>query len=473
MSDETKPTLTDAKGSGGMVAQSGFDYQLWETLSRLPGWLLQPAFEAFILEGLEDFEARFFTPYASHGHIVDRFQAKEGKLSKKALQEVLGNFLIYEQAFPGTARVQTLVTPSLLDRLQWIARDQTRIQRARPFYTPFATVTAASDLKFRNDLMAEFGPPLGSFVAENVDFTLRQYTDVQSARLVFAQALEAAFPALDLTQKQVRAAFDDLVTLANERRGAEITRAQILRVLRGALGDLILDEEPLQVHIRSDRDLPQPQAIEIDASAFAGGEAGFPAPEEWAALTTPMRMVAQWAYQRGHRRIRLTGSYRLSTAFAVGTAFPSAQGFDLDFSVRGHGWRTDDYAQQDGGALGWQSRPATGLVNGRLVVAVGVLRNPVQAVVTTLGLPDARGVLHVQLDRAIVDAQEVQASVNYIKTKVGEAVSAFQPDALDVFLVGPAALALALGHRWNALPSTQWYEFQAGPGMYQRTYRVN
>ncbi|WP_144012434.1 hypothetical protein [Deinococcus sp. LM3] len=45
MSDETKPTLTDAKGSGGMVAQSGFDYQLWETLSRLPGWLLQPAFE--------------------------------------------------------------------------------------------------------------------------------------------------------------------------------------------------------------------------------------------------------------------------------------------------------------------------------------------------------------------------------------------------------------------------------------------
>ncbi|WP_078305891.1 SAVED domain-containing protein [Deinococcus sp. LM3] len=81
--------------------------------------------------------------------------------------------------------------------------------------------------------------------------------------------------------------------------------------------------------------------------------------------------------------------------------------------------------------------------------------------------------LHVQLDRAIVDAQEVQASVNYIKTKVGEAVSAFQPDALDVFLVGPAALALALGHRWNALPSTQWYEFQAGPGMYQRTCRVN
>lgn len=472
MSEDTKPTLTDAKGSGGLVAQSGFDYQLWEALARLPGWLLQPAFEGFILEGLEDIEARFFTPYAPESRVIDRFQAKEGSLSKTAIAEVLGNFLKYESSYPGTARVQTLVTPSLLARLQWIAKDQTRIQKARPFYKPFATVTAASNLKYRNDLVAEFGQALGNFVAENVDFALRQYADIQAARLAFAQAMEAAFPTLECTHKQVKAAFDDLVTLANEHRGTCITRAQTLHVLRAAISAPILEDDPLQVHIRSDRDSEQPQALEIDASAFAGGETGYPETSKWSALTTPLQKVAEWAHQGGYHRIRLSGSYRLSTAFAIGTAFRAAKGFDIDFPVRGDWWRTDDYTQQDGKALGWQTEAATGLVNGRLVIAVGVIRNPVQAVMTTLGLPDEHEVLRLQLERAIMSGQELQAAVSYIKGQVVQAVSAHRPDALEVFLVGPAALALALGHRWNALPPTQWYEFQVHSGMYQPTCRM-
>lgn len=472
MSEDTKPTLTDARGSGGLVAQSGFDYQLWEALAQLPGWLLQPAFEGFILEGLEDIEGRFFTPYAPESRVIDRFQAKEGSLTKTAIIEVLGNFMQYEESYPGTARVQTLVTPSLLAKLQWIAKDQTRIQKARPFYKPFATVTDASELKFRNDLIAEFGHALGNFVAENVDFALRQCTDVHTARLAFAQAMEAAFPALDSTHRRLKAAFDDLVTLANEHRGSHITRAQTLHVLQAALGASILDDDPLQVHIRSDRDPKQPQMIEIDASAFAGGEAGFPETSEWSALTTPLNQVADWAHQGGHHRIRLSGSYRLSTAFAIGTAFRAARGFDLNFPVKGDWWRTDDYSQQEGAALGWQTQPATGLVDERLVIAVGVLRNPVQEVVMTLGLSHQHEVLRLQLERAITSSHELRAAVSYIKGQVVQAVSTYRPNALEVFMVGPAALALALGHRWNALPPTQWYEFQAQSGMYQPTCRI-
>ena len=471
MSDDTKPTLTDAKGSGGLVAQSGFDYQLWVALAWLPGWLVQPAFESFILEGLEDIEARFFTPYAPEGRVIDRFQAKEGTLSKSAMAEVLSNFLNYEQSYPGTARVQTLVTPSLMPSLRWVARDQIRIQKARPFYQPFATITAASDLKFRKDLIGEFGQELGSFVAENVDVSLRQYTDVQAARLGFAQALEAAFPDLDCTQKQARAAFDDLVTLANEHRGAGITRAQALDVLQAALGAPIL-EDPLHVHVRSDRDSEQPGAMEIDASAFVGGQAGFPEPSEWAALTTPLQKLAEWAHRGGHRRIRLTGSTRLSTAFAVGAAFRAARGFDLNFLVRGSKWRTDDYGQQDGAALGWQPQPATGLVDGRLVLAVGVLRTPLPEVLQTLGLPDEHRILRLQLNQAITSPQDLQASVDYIKDRVIRAVGAHRPTAIDVFFVGPAPLALALGRRWNALPPTQWHEYLVESGRYQPTCRV-
>ena len=49
MSDgEKPPVLTDAVGMGGVIAQEGFDYQLWDGLARLPGWLANPTFEQMI-----------------------------------------------------------------------------------------------------------------------------------------------------------------------------------------------------------------------------------------------------------------------------------------------------------------------------------------------------------------------------------------------------------------------------------------
>jgi hypothetical protein len=63
-----EPTLTDSKGMGGILAQGGFDYQVWDALIRLPNWLKNPAFEGMIFEGLEDLEIRFFAPHAPRGH---------------------------------------------------------------------------------------------------------------------------------------------------------------------------------------------------------------------------------------------------------------------------------------------------------------------------------------------------------------------------------------------------------------------
>ena len=68
MSGPKGPTLTDAVGLGGVVAQDGFDYQVWNTIVRLPAWLRNPAFEGFAIEALEDVEARFFAPRAPRHH---------------------------------------------------------------------------------------------------------------------------------------------------------------------------------------------------------------------------------------------------------------------------------------------------------------------------------------------------------------------------------------------------------------------
>ena len=79
--DGNPPALTDARGMGGVIAQDGFSYQLWDGLARLPAWLANPAFEEMIFEGLEDLEARFIAPKAPpRFRVLERFQAKSGSL---------------------------------------------------------------------------------------------------------------------------------------------------------------------------------------------------------------------------------------------------------------------------------------------------------------------------------------------------------------------------------------------------------
>src|SRR6266446_2038536 len=103
-SGSTGPTLTEAKGMGGVIAQEGFDYQLWEGLVRLPAWLHNPAFEGMIFEGLEDLEARFFAPHAPRHQLLERFQAKSGALTRGDLIEVFESFRRFTTAYPRAAR---------------------------------------------------------------------------------------------------------------------------------------------------------------------------------------------------------------------------------------------------------------------------------------------------------------------------------------------------------------------------------
>lgn len=86
MSDKNDaPALSDGKSLGGMIAQDGFDYQLWDGLARLSAWLANPAFEELIFEGLEDLEARFFAPQAPRHRLLERYQAKSGKDRKSVV----------------------------------------------------------------------------------------------------------------------------------------------------------------------------------------------------------------------------------------------------------------------------------------------------------------------------------------------------------------------------------------------------
>ncbi len=238
MSDDRPPTLIETKGMGGVLAQEGFDYQIWCGLVRLPAWLANPAFEELIFEGLEDVEARFFVPAAPRGRLLERYQMKRGSLSPADVRAVLQGFLSFEKAYPSAARLQTLVTPHLPATLGWLQRQPERVRRARPFYAPFADVVGATDADLLRQLNGAYDPELASFVATSVEIEERSLPDQAAASAVFIAALDRAFPHLDVSARRCGETFDALCGLVRRSTGVPLTRATLEASIEAVLGGL-------------------------------------------------------------------------------------------------------------------------------------------------------------------------------------------------------------------------------------------
>lgn len=457
------PTLTDAKGMGGLNAADGFDYQIWDALIRLPQWLVNPAFEGFILEGLEDVEARFFSPYAPQGRLLDRYQAKSGSLTRGDIIEVLESFKAFEKAHPTAARSHTLVTPALPVHLQWLSRDPGRVRKARPFYAPFPDVVQASDDKLRKDLTAEFGKELGILFADSVEISLRPIMDHQTVAAAFDLALDAAFPDLNLSRRTASGLFDALGNFASKRRGEFISRQALVEQISTAA---VASPFPpfLKIHVKSANGGETSDAIEVDASQFSDFSKSGLQSTQWASnLREPVSRAADWARTMHHTRIRFSGSFRLSTAFTLGWAFRSAIGFELEVPQKsGEIWKSDQ--REPVATQPWEIREPTAL--GRtLLVSVGVIRDPLVDVCRTHSV-SASEVMSVRTAEPIRNGDEAQAFVNAVKGAVSRVAAAARVSEVKLHFAGPAGLAVMLGHRWNALPATQLYEFQSPDSSY-------
>ncbi len=335
------PALSDAKSLGGIIAQDGFDYQLWDGLARLPAWLANPSFEEMIFEGLEDLEARFFAPQAPRQRLLERYQAKSGNLSPKDVREVFESFKTFEAAYPKLARMHTLVTPRLPTSLSWLARDPARVRKARPFYAPFTDITKASDDQLCDDLYKQFGNDLGKFIADSVEISERVLPDYDHGLQAFTLALSQNFPRIDSSHKHIKVAFDDLNGLCRKSLGVPLKRDKLVALIEGALEQSLLQCPVPRIHLRSDRAEVDETALEIDASAFSGGPLPFPPTAQWQSeLIAPMDHAARWLKSRNIARAVIGGSYRLTTGLALGKALRAASGFELDIETRSGVWST-------------------------------------------------------------------------------------------------------------------------------------
>ena len=457
-----KPVLTDAKGMGGVNAQDGFDYQIWDGLIRLPAWLRLQSFEGMTFEGLEDLETRFFSAHAPKGHFLDRFQAKSGELAKPGIVEVLKSFAAFEHHHPEIARIQTLVTPSVPPALKWLDRDPQRVRNLRPFYEPFPRVLADSDAKVRADFESEFGDVIGGFAFRSVDVAIRAIHNRNMAALMFANEMATAFPAIDVSAKRMGDVFDALHELATRKRGTMLTHMQLIATIEQSLGMSLGLPTELHLHIRSDRSSPESDAVEIDASPFSGGGLGVPSPTEWRdRLLTPLETAARWAYSAGYRRIRISGQFRLSTGFTLGWAFRSATGFELLIPAKEATWATDTRPPSGAQPVPYTATDPSANVGECLIVAMGVLRHPAADVRQHFELADDNRMLRLQVPQALSSALEAQFLAGVLKTRVAEVVGGLEAKAIDLFLSALLRwlLRLATGgtpcHRHRSTSGTQ------------------
>ena len=465
------PTLVDPRGKGGVVALGGFDYQAWNGLLRLPSWLNNPGFEELIFEGLEDFEARFFAPHAPGSRVLERYQAKSGNLSPAEVRSVLRSFLAFEEAYPGAARVQTLVTPKLPSTLEWLSVDPVRVRRARPFYAPFPDVVAASDDGLRARLVASFEEALGRYVADFVDVEERHLPDRDNAVRAFAMELARTF-AIDAPIGRIAAAFDALESLVRRSAGVPLARDVLVRAIEDSLDERLPLPSAFPLHVRSDRNEPEVAAVEIDARAFCGGAVPFPPSEIWRAkLIEPLEATSRWLCSRRISRVSLGGSFRITTATVLGWSLRSATGFELEVPTRVGAWSTDDRPGSDELDSGWSIRAPASLHRGELAVSIGVIRDPSSALPETAGVPE-ESALRLHLPRAIDSGQMAQASASLVKRAVDDALVRLAPRAIRFYFAGPAAFAVVLGHRWNAMRPTQLHEYSPSEHRYVETARI-
>ena len=257
------PSLIDKTGMGGIIAIDGFDYQRWDAICRIPAWLKNAAFEGLTIEALEDFEARFFSPHAVHGHVLERFQAKSGHLTRGDIVEVFENFENYNTHYPNTTFMQTLVTPTLPTALRWLERDAGRIERARRFYQPFMDIMDVNDQRYQVKLEAEFTDDLGRFVAKNANIFLRSLHDQSAAASAFTDELSKAYPESDFSMRSVKDLFQKLNEVLATSVGVMVDRAVLIDLFSAIIPEL-LNSQGCPVRILSEGQTDEIDCIDID-----------------------------------------------------------------------------------------------------------------------------------------------------------------------------------------------------------------
>lgn len=238
--------------------------------------------------------------------------------------------------------------------------------------------------------------------------------------------------------------------------------------VRSAIDDLRLRQGPEWTVVSVATLKPDPVAMDavhkLDwVDRFAGLDAFSKrrpeAPATWAQLQADIEAIP--AAIHGHPRVAITGSLRQATAFAVGASLRMVTGVDVGVIQRGSMWQSlADY----GSAAELADIPPQPIGQGDEIAVVIEVATTITDDVTEFlreqRLPVGRLIVLQPAagvgDGSVKDGTAANALAVALRNSIRTA--ARRTPRVHLFLAGPMALALLLGHRWNRVAPTTVYE---------------
>jgi len=424
-------------------------------------------FTSMIREAIFDAEAKFFVP--GHGFVKEAIEVKDHSMTPAEFWAEIDRFKEVDVGSPGSYEWYTLACTGLSEGLHPLRHGLRRVRDPYGFYHDDPVVFDNSYADFVRVVHQQ------GRTDEDAAFLFRRVVlqdDLSQNRAhgkaVFKQALNDHLPSYqDLPDRILEDIAAHLGTFVQSRRNQGITRKELEAQLREPVpADRRPAPTPVRLFTAKDDTMPDNRSIHFAWAPFFGGEVRdipYPDPEVWnERLVGELQATKAWILEnRDLRRVRVDGARRLSPAVAIGFVFSAVMGFAIDLVNRGDVWPTDAYETPETPAYPLEIRSSFEQVSGnRLVVTVGILREivaDVEADLPRLGL-DALPTLHVHGTQGIQSPQQLDRIVREIKGHISRALRTAGARQIDLFLAGPAPLAVALGHRLNATAPIQCYE---------------
>ena len=199
-------------------------------------------------------------------------------------------------------------------------------------------------------------------------------------------------------------------------------------------------------------------------------------PSQWSRIGREIEQAAQRLRNAGIHRVLVRGAMRLPVWFTAGAAFRHVRGFETAGVQNDAVWSSEDLsrsAQVDIDSIDISNGPGA-------AVAVGVATNPTLAVrnyITAVALPvgSLTSILPVGGPNpgSIPHGAAAAAVAVAVRDAVRYLLETTTPSHIHLFLATPGALALLLGHRWNALCPTTVYEHLGPSRGYTPTLHIS
>lgn len=199
-------------------------------------------------------------------------------------------------------------------------------------------------------------------------------------------------------------------------------------------------------------------------------------PNQWHRISEDIEQAAQRLHNAGVRRAIVRGAMRLPVWFHAGTAFREVSGFEVAGLQKEAIWSSEDLSA----SVDVRAETAAVGDGPDAAVAVGVAADPtaeVSAYIAAANLPvgSLTSILPAvgPSPAAVPDSPTAAATAVAVRNAVRDLLRTVSVARIHLFLATPGALALLLGHRWNAMRPTIVYEHLGTGNGYAPTFVIS